>query len=235
MTEQIGSSALQHILNRPHRRGRPESMLRRLTNTSYPHNAFANLVIDLSKQVGHEGTSDLQQTAESLYEIENNLDMFHFFRCIEIERNTEGLTVTAKTLKLESGMRSIRDTMNNHEILARCHIHAEADTQLTAPSEIAAYLMHLYYRSHMNNKAWGDLIKQSKWVIRNNILSTRKREELGPTAAHADDTQIGYLGAMEAITRSLGKPTFHVVLAQHTLMLLDQRARLWCLDKVGQD
>lgn len=214
----------EQMTTQPNRRCRPETLLRLLMSTSYPQSILSDLTLAIALHGGQTDPDELEQDAQGMREVEKSYTLFDFIRCIEIKRNGPEVTVIAKCLDIDPTMRTINDSSATHVQMAASTIKlAKGDSPLESPDQLAIRLLEFFYRSQVKSKRPNDSIDRTTWRYRNKVQDRSKplnqRENM--------DVEVGVKEAIEKLTGSLNKKHFHVVLTQNTILLLDQKARLY--------
>jgi hypothetical protein len=227
MNRQKGESPLDLIRNRPSRKGRAESLLRFLTNTSYPHAVLANLTVGISEQVGITDSEELSRVAGELRDAERGYELFDFIRCIELKRQDGSIKVVIKRLKLDPAMKEVRDTVRHHELMAQTSIELpDPGATLNNPKGLARDLMQLFSRVLTRGRLNENAFNQSTWMCRSRLLGATGTQ-LDSLVRKPSDVLITVDKAIDMLVQSFNSDAFHVILTQDTVLLLDQQKRLW--------
>ena len=205
---------------RPNRKNRPETLLRLLVSTSYPHATFADLMFALSKHSGKD-QDELNTIADDMTDVERKFGMTDFIRTVEIMRNRDQITVVVRTLEFDSEAREIVDNNQTHVELARAVFHLDTpEAQLTDLDALAELLL-LTYRKSQQESAKGE----RSWKLRQRP-TTKGNAKLGNSEVPATEDTIDHRTAVALVTSSLNKQRFHIVLTTNTVLLFDQQRSL---------
>lgn len=218
------ADSLSIIVERPDRRSRSEMILRDLLSTSYSHNLLSNLVIFLAKEVGYTD-EELQATAEVFKAAENEYNLLDFVRCIEIRKLDDTIQLVMKSLKIDIEMPRIDDDRKNHEYMARGVVELPSATYvLPNPSLFSEKLLKAFYGTQVRHRQTGQSLQKSVWVCREKKgVSTPS----GGGAFSYNDQNVSFEQAIEILNESLQLPKFQILLTHNTILLQDQKKRLW--------
>uniref|UniRef100_A0AB39CDH8 Uncharacterized protein n=1 Tax=Pseudomonas phage RVTF4 TaxID=3236931 RepID=A0AB39CDH8_9VIRU len=203
---------------RPNRKNRPETLLRLLMSTSYPHSSLADLMFAFSKHSGPEDADELESIADQMTNVERQFGMTDFIRSIEILRNKEQVTLVLRALDFDPSVREIVDNNKTHIELARVAFHLEdAEAKLTDLDGLSELLIQMFRKAQNENP------KQDRiWRLRQRPTQ-KGNAKLGNTDIPAVEEQIDTNTAKALITTSLSKSRFHIVLTHNTVLLFDQQ------------
>lgn len=206
------------------RRCRPETLLRFLMSTSYPQSTLSDLTLELAVQGGQTDAEELEQDAQGMREVEKAYSLFDFVRCVEVKRVGSEVKVITKCLDIDPNMRSINDSVETHVQMAASTINLiKGDDALSDPEAIAVRLLELFYRSQIKSKRHSGELDKTMWRYRTKSTDRSKAHSQRDSV----DMDISATQAIQKLTSSLRKKSFHVVLTQNTILLLDQKARLY--------
>lgn len=206
------------------RRCRPETILRLLLSTSYPQSTLSDLTLALTVHGGQTDTVELEHNAEDLREVEKNYTLYDFVRCVEIKRTFNEIRVVAKGLDIDPAMRSINDCSETHKEMAAVNIElVKGDSALDNVEELAIRLMEMFYKSQVKSKRPNDTINNTTWRYR---VKEVDRTKPGKPTRNVDTT-LDANQAIHHLCTSLRKRSFHIVLTQNCILLVDQKARLF--------
>lgn len=217
-------SVYEQMTDHNNRRCRPETLLRLLMSTSYPQSTLSDLTLAFAVQGGQTDAAELEQDALGMREVEKSYTLFDFVRCIEIKRTGGTLQVIAKCLDVDPTMRAVNDCAETHVQMAASTIELiNGDSPLTDPDAIAVQLLELFYRSQIKSKRHSDTLDKTMWRYRTKVQDRSKPHSKRENV----DTDVCASQAIQKLASSLRKKFFHVVLTQNTILLLDQKARLY--------
>lgn len=206
------------------RRCRPETLLRLLLSTSYPQSTLSDLTLALTVHGGQTDKEELERNAEDLREVEKAYTLYDFVRCVEIRRTFGELKVTTKGLDIDPSMKVINDCTDTHKEMAAVNIAlTKGDEALDDVEALAIRLMELFYRSQVKSKRPGDTIDNTEWRFRVKELD---RSKPGKQTRNVDAT-LDVKQAIHRLATSLRKRSFHIILTQNCILLMDQKARLF--------
>ena len=195
---------------KPDRRLRPETLLRLLIATSYPHNTLSNLVIALSNGLSLSNER-LEEVSNALNAVEKEYDMLDFVRCIELRRDTGHIKVIAKCLHLDPNSKSIVDNSETHYVRFNIDLYTNSINDVVESSEQVSKLLLNYFsrsQSKLGKHVDVDAIEWSskcKSLIKN--ITTQE--------------------VLTILEKTLSLSRFNIVLTQSAILLPDQRLRLW--------
>lgn len=217
-------SVFEQMTSGTNRRCRPETLLRLLMSTSYPQSTLSDLTLELAVQGGQTNQDDLEQDAVGMREVEKNYTLLDFVRCVEIKRSGGEVKVITKCLDVDPTMKSINDCADTHVQMAASTIELiNGGEPLNDPEALAVRLLELFYRSQIKSKRHSDTLDRTVWRYRTKVQDRSK-----PQAKRENhDVDITATQAIQKLASSLSKKHFHVVLTQNTILLLDQKARLY--------
>lgn len=210
------------------RRCRPETLLRLLLSTSYPQSTLSDLTLALTVHGGQSDKEELELNAEDLRDVEKDYTIYDFVRCVEIRRTLNEIRVVTKGLDIDPSMRVINDCTETHKEMAAANIDlVKGDEALSDVEALATRLMELFYKSQVKSKRPGDTISNTEWRCRVKEVDRTKPDK--PT--RNVDTKLDVKQAIHRLCTSLRKRSFHIVLTQNCILLLDQKARLFGVHK----
>lgn len=205
---------------RQNRRNRPETLLRLLLSTSYPHSTLADLMFAFSRHSGHD-QEELDGIADEMTEVERQFGMTDFIRTVELLRNQDKITIVVRTLDFNAEGREIVDNNQTHVELARAVFHLDAkDAGLTNLDELAELLLGIFRKAQQDN-----VRTERKWRMRQRPTA-RGNAKLGNAEVLAVEEKVDHRMAVALVTASLVKPRFHIVLTHNTILLFDQQRSL---------
>lgn len=206
------------------RKCRPETLLRLLMSTSYPQSTLSDLTLAVTVHGGQADLAELEQDATALREVEKSYTLFDFIRCIELKRVGGEVKVITKCLDVDPTMRVVNDCTETHVQMAASTIDLiNGEEPLNDPDALAVRLLELFYRSQIKSKRHSDSLDRTTWRYRTKVQDRSKPHAKRDNA----DTDIGAVEAIQKLASSLCKKHFHIVLTQNTILLLDQKARLY--------
>lgn len=206
---------------RSNRKNRPETLLRLLMSTSYPHSSLAELMFAFSKHSGPEDEEELEAIAEQMTNVERQFGMTDFIRSIEIMRNKDQVTLVLRALDFDPSVREIVDSNQTHTELARIAFHLEdGESQLQRVDELAGMLVQMFRRAQNDN-----LKVDRSWRLRQRP-TPKGNAKLGNSDVPAVEEQIDSEMVQALIATSLNKSRFHIVLTHNTVLLFDQQRSL---------
>lgn len=148
--------------------------------------------------------------------------MFDFVRCVEIKRNGSTVQVIIKRLDIDPTVKVINDSLDTHEFMAASTFElGDKNIQLNNTDELSLKLLETFYRTQMK-------VKKNTGDMDGTVWKCRYRDNLSNTPI---DSVIDFQDALNLIEASLVKKKFHIVLTQNTILLLDQKKRLWGVTK----
>lgn len=214
----------EQMAKQGNRKCRPETLLRLLMSTSYPQSTLSDLTLELAVQGGQTDLDELEKDAVGMREVEKSYTLFDFVRCIELKRSGNEIKVTTKCLDIDPTMRIVNDCTETHVQMAVSTIQlVNGDMALKDPDALAIRLLELFYRSQIKSKRHSDTLDRTMWRYRTKVqdrtVPHNKRDNV--------DVDISASQAIQKLVSSLRKRSFHVVLTQNALLLLDQKARLY--------
>lgn len=202
----------------PDRKSRPETLLRRLLSTSYPHSALTDLTFTMAKHGELVEEDTLENIAITMQEVERSFTMFDFVRSIELKRNGKDIQIAIKCLDVDPTSRTLTDSAETHDVMATSSLTLPSATKaLIAPEEIAAKLLDIFYKSQVSFRCRTQSIQRTRWKHRTKTTQLKK----------AIDTNIDYETALQYLVTSLNKRNFNIMLTQSNILLQDQRSRLF--------
>lgn len=217
-------SVFEQMRGSGNRRCRPETLLRLLMSTSYPQSTLSDLTLELAVQGGQTNQDDLEQDAQAMREVEKSYTLFDFVRCVEIKRVNGVVKVITKCLDIDPTMKTVNDNVETHVQMAASTIELiNGESSFIDPDSVAVKLLELFYRSQIKSKRHGDTLEKTTWRYRS---KSHDRSKV-PQKRESVDTDIDVTNAIQKLSNSLRKKNFHVVLTQNTILLIDQKARLY--------
>lgn len=208
------------MTSRGNRKNRPETLLRLLMSTSYPHATLADLMFAFSRHSGKD-QEELDGIADEMTEVERQFGMTDFIRTVEILRNQDKVTIVIRTLDFNGEAREILDNNQTHVELARGTFHLDAkDSQLTNLDELAELLISTFRKAQQDN-----LRVDRQWRLRQRPTA-KGNAKLGNSEVPATEEIVDQRLAVALLTASLVKPRFHIVLTHNTILLFDQQRSL---------
>lgn len=217
-------SVYEQMTGQGSRRCRPETLLRLLMSTSYPQSTLSDLTLELAVQGGQTDSNELEQDAQAMREVEKAYSLFDFVRCVEIKRVGTEVKVITKCLDIDPTMRAVNDSVDTHVQMAASTIELiNGEETLTDPESLAVRLLELFYRSQIKSKRHSDTLDKTMWRYRTKSTDRSKAHNKRDNV----DVDISASQAIQKLASSLRKKSFHVVLTQNTILLLDQKARLY--------
>lgn len=211
-------SPYEQLTKDPDRKCRPEVLLRLLLSTSYPQTILTDLTFLLAKHADISGEYVLNNIATSMQEIERSFTMFDFIRSVEVKRSGSEITMVVKCLDVDPTARTLNDSIDTHQVMATSWLTlSSVDKSLNDVKELAEKLLNIFYKSQVSFKNRLNTIQRTRWKHRTKATQLRK-----PV-----DTNIDYNVAVNYLVTSLEKNNFNIVLTQSSILLQDQRARLF--------
>lgn len=209
------------MTGRPNRKNRPETLLRLLMSTSYPHSSLADLMFAFSKHSGPEDLEELESIADQMTNVERQFAMTDFIRSIEILRNKEQVTLVLRALDFDPSVREIVDNNQTHVELARVAFHlADTEAQLSDVDALADLLIQMFRKAQNENP------KQTRsWRLRQRP-TPKGNAKLGNSDIPAVEETVDGDTARALLATSLCKTRFHIVLTHNTVLLFDQQRSL---------
>lgn len=221
-------STYEQMTEHRNRKCRPETLLRLLLSTSYPQSTLSDLTLALAVHGGQTDQEELERNAEDLREVEKDYTLYDFVRCVEIRRTLNEIRVLTKGLDIDPAMRVINDCTDTHKEMAAVNISlVKGDGALDDVEAFAIRLMELFYRSQVKSKRPGDSIDNTEWRCR---VKEVDRSKPGKPTRNVDTT-LDVKQAIHRLCTSLRKRSFHIVLTQNCILLMDQKARLFGVSK----
>ncbi|QBJ02791.1 hypothetical protein MZD04_gp265 [Pseudomonas phage Psa21] len=215
------SKNYNRMTSRPNRKNRPETLLRLLMSTSYPHSSLADLMFAFSDHSGPKDQEELDAIADEMTAVERQFGMTDFIRTIEVLRNKDQVTIVIRTLDFDPSVREIVDNNQTHVELARIAFHLPAEnTQLTDLDNLAAMLVNMFRKAQQDN-----IRADRVWRLRQRP-TTKGNAKLGNADVPAVEELIDTNTVIALLTASLSKQRFHVVLTHNTILLFDQQRSL---------
>lgn len=211
-------SPYEQLTKDPDRKCRPEVLLRLLLSTSYPQTILTDLTFLLAKHADINGEYVLNNIATSMQEIERSFTMFDFIRSVEVKRCGSEITMVIKCLDVDPTARTLNDSIDTHQVMATSWLTlSSADKSLNDVKGLAEKLLNVFYKSQVSFKNRLNTIQRTRWKHRTKATQLRK----------PIDTNIDYNVAVNYLVTSLEKNNFNIVLTQSSILLQDQRARLF--------
>lgn len=219
------STNLERMTARTKRRNRPETLLRLLISTSYPHSILADFTFAISKAGGQFDKAELGTMADDLTEVERKFAMSDFIRAIEISRDGPVVQIVIKQLELDPMAREIVDSVDTHVELARCTVQLTNDeVSLTEPEQLATMVLEVFRRTQQHEKA--NDITQTVWLLRERPAGKKGNAKLNNAKVPAVETKLDFNQAAAHVVNSLSKQKFHIVMTHNAILLLDQQRTL---------
>ncbi len=210
------------------RKCRPETLLRLLLSTSYPQSTLSDLTLALAVHGGQTDPEELENNANDLREVEKDYTLYDFVRCVEIRRAFDEVRVVVKGLDVDPAMKTINDCTDTHKEMAAVNIKlVKGSEALDDVESLAIRLMELFYRSQVKSRRPGDSIDNTDWRYR---VKEVDRGKTGKPTRNVDTT-LDVKQAIHRLSTSLRKRSFHIVLTQNCILLMDQKARLFGVSK----
>lgn len=217
-------SAHEQMTNQKNRRCRPETLMRLLISTSYPQSTLSDLALAITHHGGERDPVQFEQLAEGMREAEKSYTLFDFVRCIEIKRTFDTVKITTKCLDIDPAMRTINDCADTHQEMASANIELVKGTEaLDDVESLATRLMELFYRSQVKSKRPGETIDRTEWRCRVKEIDRTMPDK---PVRHVE-TVLDVKQAIHRLCTSLRKRSFHIVLTQNCILMLDQKSRLY--------
>ncbi|AEH03655.1 hypothetical protein AVT69_gp230 [Pseudomonas phage PhiPA3] len=221
-------SVYEQMTNQPDRKCRSETLLRLLISTSYPHATLADLTFAFSNHSGQKDLDELEKIAIQMKDVERSFDMFDFIRCIELKRQGEQIQIQVKRLDFDPTMRTLEDSSDTHEAMATSSVHlTDERVNLADVDVLATRLLEIFYRSQVKVKKKGNEIATTVWKSRTKHIDRRNPK----AETKVVEAELDFQAAIEMISTSLRKRRFHILLTQNTILLLDQKSRIWGVSK----
>lgn len=221
-------TAYKQMTEHRSRRCRPETLLRLLLSTSYPQSTLSDLTLALNVHGGQTDLEELERNAEDLREVEKEYTLYDFVRCVEIRRTFGEIRLVVKGLDIDPAMKAINDCTETHNEMAAVTIKlVKAEEGLDDVEALATRLMELFYRSQVKSKRPGESIDNTEWRCRVKEVDRTKPNKPSRNV----DTTLDVKQAIHRLATSLRKRSFHVVLTQNCILLMDQKARLFGVTK----
>lgn len=218
----------EQMTGQKNRRCRPETLLRLLLSTSYPQSTLSDLTLALSVHGGQKDPHELEATANDMREVEKLYTLFDFVRCVEIKRTLDTIKLTTKCLDIDPAMKTINDCTDTHIEMGSVNIDlVNGDVALDDVEALATRLMELFYRSQVKSKRPGETIERTEWRHRVKEVDRSSPERTTRNV----DTVLDVKQAIHRLSISLRKRSFHIVLTQNCILLMDQKSRLYGVTK----
>lgn len=215
------SKNFNRMTSRPNRKNRPETLLRLLMSTSYPHSTLADLMFAFSRHSGPKDQEEEDGIADEMTAVERQFGMTDFIRTVEVLRNKDQVTIVIRTLDFDPSVREIIDNNQTHIELARVAFYLpSADTQLTDLDALAELLITMFRKAQQDN-----IRTDRKWRMRQRPTANGNAK-LGNAEVPAVEESVDHRTAVALLTASLSKQRFHVVLTHNTILLFDQQRSL---------
>lgn len=216
---------LERMSVRAKRRNRPETLLRLLISTSYPHSTLADFTFAISKAGGQFDKTELSVMADDLTEVERKFAMNDFIRAVEITRDGPTVVIVIKQLELDPLAREIVDSVETHVELARCTVQlANHDQPMAEPERVASMILEFFRRTQQYEKA--NTMAQTEWRLRERPAGKKGNAKLNNTKVPAVETKLDFNQATAHVVTSLSKMKFHIVMTHNAVLLLDQQRTL---------
>lgn len=217
-------SIYEQMTESRNRRCRPETLLRLLLSTSYPQSTLSDLTLALTVHGGQTDVDELEHNAEDLREVEKAYTLYDFVRCVEIRRTLGEIRVVTKGLDIDPAMKAINDCTDTHKEMAAVDISlTKGSDALDDVEGLATRLMEMFYRSQVKSKRPGESIDHTEWRCR---VKEVDRSKPGRPSRNVD-TVLDVKQAIHRLCTSLRKRSFHIILTQNCILLMDQKARLF--------
>lgn len=214
----------EQMTTQKNRKCRPETILRYMLSTSYPQSTLSDLTLALAVHGGQKDLSELEADAIAMREVEQNYTLFDFVRVIEIKRVLGQITLTTKCYDIDPEMKSIEDNTNNHLVMSTSHIQLiNGGEALDDVDTLATRLMEMFYRSQVKSKRPNESIEKTEWRYR---VKEIERDKPGRPSRHVETT-LDFKQALHRLALSLRKRSFHVILTQNCILLMDQKSRIY--------
>ncbi len=219
-------SPLALIEQRPNRRTRAESTLRRLMATSYPHALFSNVALSLVKAAGETETPRLFDVAAELRSEEKELSFLDFPRYMELQRQGEVIHLRIKRLVIDPQMDQIKDVRHNHEALCDINIQLDhAEQRLENLHTLVEYLLREFYQVSVPHYNREKSPEHAKWEIQQKDI-VQQGASLEDVRFNTVKQTVRYAVVVKSVLDSLTKPFFHISLSTKTLTCHDQDLRV---------
>lgn len=214
----------QQLTQNKTRKCRSETILRLLLSTSYPQSTLTDLTLALSVHGGQTDLVELEHNAIDLREIEKDYTLFDFVRVVEIKRVLGEIKVKTSCLDLDPAMRVVIDNTNTHQQMAVSTINlVKPSDALSDVDALSVRLLELFYRSQVKVRRHNDSIAQTTWCYRVKEIDRSQPNK----SMRIVETNLDIKQAIHRLGISLRKKSFHVILTQNAILLLDQKARLY--------
>ncbi|WDS62180.1 hypothetical protein [Pseudomonas phage D6] len=215
------SNNYNRMTSRPNRKNRPETLLRLLMSTSYPHSTLADLMFAFSRHSGPTDQEELETIADEMTAVERQFGMTDFIRTVEILRNKDQVTIVLRALDFDPSVREVIDNNATHVELARVAFHlTSAEAMLNNIDSLAEQLVLMFRKAQQDN-----VRTDRKWKLRQRP-TPKGNAKLGNTEVPAVEESIDHRTAVALLATSLAKTRFHVVLTHNTILLFDQQRSL---------
>lgn len=214
MRKQKTLSPLDVIETKPYRKSRPETLLRLLVSSSFPHYLLGNITICLVKGFDGYDEEALLETARGLREQEKSMSLNDFIRCIEIIKDDTRVSIDCKRMCNIDSLKNIVDNINNHESFVTSAVEHDGEA-LGVPyaQDIAKMLLRAYYRARAVGPDKQRDVETMAWIIRN-----KQAGEVTTTNYHT---------AEHLLVESLSSvDNFHIMLTQNAIILKDKGIRI---------
>jgi len=221
-------SPLALIEQRPVRRTRAESTLRRLMATSYPHALFSNVAMTLVKAAGEQETKSLFDLATMLCNEEKDMSFLDFPRYMELQRVGDVIHLKVKRLVIDPDMEQIKDIRQNHEALCDINVqldHAEIELHDMKIKDLAEYLIQEFYQVSVPHFKREKAIERAKWELQKKDIQ-QGGGSLEEVKFTTEKQTVRYADVVNSVVASLTKPFFHISLSTKTLTCHDQDLRV---------
>lgn len=215
------SKNLTRMTTRTRRKNRPETLLRLLMSTSYPHSTLADLMFLMNRHAGPTDREELCKMADDFTEVERKFGMFDFIRAVEVLRNGQEVKIIVRQLDLDPTAREIVDDINTHVELASGILHLEDTTTSFTDLDIMAEQLLQLFRSTQRE----DMRTERTWQLRQRP-GPKGNAKLGNRSVPAVDETVDHATAVALVASSLAKNRFHMVLTHNTVLLFDQQRSL---------
>jgi hypothetical protein len=209
------------MTSRPKRKNRPETLLRLLMSTSYPHATLADLMFMIYRHAGPEDRETLYTLADEISDIERQFGMYDFIRAVEVMRNGSSITIIIRQLDIDPEAREIVDSNKTHVELARAEFHLPEDsTEFTDLETMSTTLLNMFRTTQRE-----DLKSERSWTLRQRP-GAHGNAKLGNLSVPVVEEKIDTATANALISTSLSKKRFHMVFTHNTILLFDQQRSL---------
>lgn len=192
---------------------RSETLMRVLTTTSYPKALFTNLCVVFTEIYEQYDLAVIEELSQSFRTIEKEYEMVDFARSMQIRRSDNNIELNLNVLKFDPKIQKIIDGKETAERLVnfKLLVTQEPNEELDV---IANMILDGFYRVQKRVKYLRESKETIKWFIED--TEDKNKQHI-----------LTYKELKGLITESLIKDTFNILLLQNTLIISDQKFKIY--------